>query len=131
MKRGGSCVESIGVGKVALLKAKSYVEQNCSKFLKGYSPEMIHNDKGREEFLKELDDVSDYVFMPYTDLIGSDHFAKLSGVMWSNSTIRLKAQGIFLVYNHEWEMGKMIMPNIDANGKRKKGAKQLFVIKIR
>ena len=51
--------------------------------------------------------------------------------MWDKPAIRLKAPGIFMEYNHEWEMGKLIMPNIDANGKRKKGAKQLFVIKIR
>ena len=131
MKRGGSCIESIGVGKIATLKAKAYVEKNCPKFMRKYSPEIIHNEKGREEFLKEIGDVSDYAFLPYTDLIGAEHFNILSTAMWKNSVIRLKAPGIFMVYNHEWEMGKMIMPNIDANGKRKKGAKQLFVIKIR
>jgi hypothetical protein len=131
MKRGGSCIESIGVGKIATLKAKAYVEKNCPKFMRKYSPEMIHNEKGREEFVKELEDVSDYAFVPYTDLIGEVHFRELSDAMWDKPAIRLKAPGIFMVYNHEWEMGKMIMPNIDTNGKRKKGAKQLFVIKIR
>jgi hypothetical protein len=131
MKRGGSCIESIGVGKIATLKAKAYVEKNCPKFMRKYSSEMIHNEKGREEFVKELGNMSNYMFMPYTDLIGVEHFNMLATAMWDKPTIRLKAPGIFMVYNHEWEMGKMIMPKIDANGKRKKGAKQLFVIKIR
>jgi hypothetical protein len=131
MKRGGSYIETIGVGKVATLKGKAYVEKNCPKFMRKYSPEMIHNEKGREEFVKELGDVSDYAFMSYTDLIGEDHFAQLSGVMWKNSTVRLKSHGIFLLYSPEWEMGKIVMPNFDTNGKRKQGAKQFFVKKIR
>lgn len=131
MKRGGSCIESMGVGKIAVLKARAYVEKNCPNLLRKYSPEIIHGDIARDKFLEEIGDVSNYAFMPYTDLIGVDHFTHLSGKIWKNFVVRLKTTGIFLVYNHEWEIGKMVMPNIDTNGKRKKGVKELFIIKIR